>query len=114
MTTSNHVSHQQPTPSPISSGGVLGLSGTGLRNRAVSAWHRNYTRCQGDSSAELAGLHKGDVITNVDGKHVRSSQDLASLLARLGPGSRVSIDYLIKTQLGWMPKDTVAILAKAD
>jgi hypothetical protein len=67
-----------------------------------------------NGSAQLAGLRKGDVITQIDGKTVTSVQDLASILSQMGPGTRVSIDYLLKTNLGWMPKDTAAILAKRD
>jgi S1-C subfamily serine protease len=65
-----------------------------------------------DGSAALAGLHKGDVITEVNGIKLRSTQDLSSLIGQMEPGSKISIVYLIRTNLGWMPKETSAIIAK--
>ncbi len=68
----------------------------------------------GSSSAEIAGLHEGDVITDLNGKKVRSTQDLLNTLAQMKPGSRVTIGYITKTQLRWMPKETAVTLAKVN
>lgn len=90
----------------------LGISGAdweegGVRGVAIMDVFNN-------GSAQLAGLHRGDVIVQINGKPVGSVQDLASVLNPMGPGTRVDIDYLIKTNLGWMPKETAAILEKGD
>jgi hypothetical protein len=65
-----------------------------------------------DGSAALAGLHKGNVITEVNGKKLSSVQDLSSLMGQIEPGTKVSIVYLVRTNLGWMPNEAFAILAK--
>ncbi len=65
-----------------------------------------------DGSAALARLHKGDVITELNGKKIRSAQDFTSAMDQTEPGSKVSIVYLVKTNLGWMPKETIAVVAK--
>ncbi len=103
-------SHQQSPPSVATGGGVLGVAGVNWEQGDLSGIE--VTQVSRDSSAELAGLHRGDVITDVNGKRLRSTQDLANLLAQLGPGSRISIGYLIKTQLAWLPKQATVILAK--
>lgn len=89
--------------------GVLGIEG--------ADWEQGDARgvevidVSPDSAAEIAGLKKGNVITNVNGVRVRSNQELAEILGQLEPGSRVSISYIFKSNLGWMPAaDTVAIL----
>ena len=63
-----------------------------------------------DSAAETAGLHIGHVITVVGGRHIRSTEDLADVLAQNGPGTRINVAYLFKTNLGWMPSQTVVVL----
>jgi S1-C subfamily serine protease len=67
-----------------------------------------------DSAASLAGLHWHDVITDINGKHVRSTQDLSTILSSMEPGTRASVGYLTKTYLGWMPKEAIVILAKGE
>ncbi len=67
-----------------------------------------------NGSAQIAGLHRGDVISDVGGKQVRSTAELADVPGQIEPGSKVVIGYLTKTFLGWMPKETTAILAKAE
>jgi hypothetical protein len=91
-------------------GGVLGVGG--------ADWEQGDSRgveiveVADNSAAQLAGLRKGYVITDVNGTHIRSTQDLANVLAQTEPGTRVSIAYLSKSGLGWMPQETVAILGK--
>jgi S1-C subfamily serine protease len=60
----------------------------------------------------MAGLHKGEVITEVNGNRIGSTEELASFLSQTSPGSRVSISYLYKSNIGWMPKSVVAILSR--
>jgi len=64
-----------------------------------------------NSAAELAGLRIGYVITEIDGKRILTTNDLATELAKRGPGTRLHIVYLVHTNLGWMPQKTSAILA---
>ncbi len=64
-----------------------------------------------NSAAELAGLRIGYVITEIDGKRILSTNDLAAELAKRGPGTRLHIVYLVHTNLGWMPQKASAILA---
>lgn len=94
------------------SNGVLGLTGADWEQGGVKGIE--IVEVLDNGSAQLAGLHKGDAITDINGKNVSSVQDLTSVLAPMGPGTRVSVDYLLKTNLGWMPKETAAILAKID
>jgi hypothetical protein len=107
----NTVSPQgQVTSAPSS--GTLGVTGAdwgegGVRGVQIVDISEN-------GSGHLADLHKGDVLTDINGKRIGSMQELQNVLAPMGPGTRVSIGYLIKTNLGWMPKETVAILAKMD
>ena len=64
---------------------VLGLSGTDwVENGATGV---EILQVFDDSSAQLAGL------------------------TQLEPGTQVSIAYLYRSNLGWMPKETIAILS---
>jgi hypothetical protein len=62
------------------------------------------------SSAELAGLQKRNVITDINGSRIQSMNDMTMLVNGLPPGSRISIGYLYKSNIGWMPQSAVAIL----
>lgn len=92
--------------------GVLGIEGEnwsegGVRGVRIEDVAEN-------SSATVAGLRIGNVITELGGAPIHSTDDLAAALAQLGPGTRVNITYLVHTNLGWMAKQTAAILARAD
>jgi hypothetical protein len=110
------VVQEKPAPSnpqvEASSGGTLGLVGVDWKEGEARGVQIN--EISDDGSVALAGLHEGDVITEVNGKKLRSTQDLSSLLAQIEPGSKVNIVYLVKANLGWMPKETSAIVAKRD
>ena len=67
-----------------------------------------------NSSAASAGLRMGNVITELDGAPIHSTEDLAVALGQRGPGSRVNVTYLFRTNLGWMAKQTSLILARGD
>jgi hypothetical protein len=98
--------------SKAASGGTLGIVAEG--------WEQGEFRgieikdISENGSAALAGLHKGDVITELNGNRLRSPKDLDTVVGQIEPGSKVSIVYMVRTNLGWMPKETVAILAKAN
>lgn len=47
-----------------------------------------------ESAAEEAGLQKGDVITHVEGRKVRSSSELQERVARMRPGDEVELTFL--------------------
>jgi S1-C subfamily serine protease len=64
------------------------------------------------SAAAVSGLQKGNVITEVNGRKVASTQDLAGVLVQNSPGSRIAVVYLYKTNLGWMAKETMVVLTK--
>ena len=106
------VNTPQMKETPIPPTGSLGVTGADWGEGGVRGVE--IVNVSDNSSAQLAGSHKGDVITDINGKSVSSARDLASVLAPMGPGTRVSIGYFIKTNLGWMPKETAAILAKMD
>ena len=67
-----------------------------------------------ESSGYLAGLRRGYVITDVNGVHVKSAKQLDSVISGLQPGTKVSIGYMFKSNLGWMPVQTAAILGRGD
>jgi hypothetical protein len=91
------------------SSGVLGVSGanwmeggfTGVEIMDVAP----------GSPAEIAGLHVRDVIREINGSKIRSTDDLATTLAQNEPGSKITVSYIFKSNLGWMPKNTVIVLA---
>ena len=64
-----------------------------------------------NSAADLAGLRVGYVITEINSKRILSTNDLAAELAKHSPGTRITIVYLVHTNLGWMPQKASAILA---
>lgn len=66
------------------------------------------------SPAEVAGLRPGYVITYLNGVRVHSTQELTNILAQVDTGSKVRIGFLYKSNLGWMPQETVAILSKTN
>jgi membrane-associated protease RseP (regulator of RpoE activity) len=65
-----------------------------------------------DSVAEASGLHRGNIILGINGRKIHSTQDLARVLAQNGPDSSITVGYVFKSNLGWMPTETVVVLAK--
>lgn len=92
--------------------GVLGVTGSDWEQDGITGVE--ISQVSDDSSAQLAGLRKGNVITDVNGMRVRSVQELNHVLAQLEPGTRISIAYLYRSNLGWMPQQTFAILGKSE
>ena len=62
------------------------------------------------SSAEKAGLQKGDIITKVGDKTISSPEDLSAAIKTYKPGDEVKINYLRNGK----KKDTKATLGKSD
>jgi PDZ domain len=98
-------------PSP-SKAGVLGVAGENWSDSGTSGV--KILEVAENSSAASAGLRMGYVITELDGAPIHTTDDLAGALAQRGPGSRVNVTYLFRTNLGWMAKQTSLILARSD
>jgi len=107
--TSSHTALRETSPSKA---GVLGISGENWADGGMQGVR--ITEVSTGSSAELAGLRGGFVITELDARRIASTDDLAAALAQRGPGTRVHVTYLIRTNLGWMPKETTVILGRGD
>jgi hypothetical protein len=115
LSTSNpsaYLSDHQPSGSSSFKPGVLGVSGETWSQGGIGGV-KILEVAQG-SAAEISGLRGGYVITEVNGRKIRSTDDLASMLAQKGPGTKVNISYLFWSNLGWMPKETVVILGSGD
>ena len=93
---------------PTSRPGILGVSGANWNERGVAGIE--IVDIMAGSAAEHAGLHPGYVITDLNGKNIRSTEELAAALAQNGPGSEVVIGYIFKSNLGWMPGSTSVVL----
>lgn len=101
---------QNASESSPSNAGVLGISGETWNENGVEGV--KILEVTPSGSAELAGLYAGCLITEVDAVRIHSTQDLTKVLSQRGPGTRVSITYLINTKLGWMPKVGAVILGR--
>lgn len=108
-TPTGHSSGGDPSPSKA---GVLGVAGENWAESGISGV--KILEVAENSSAASAGLRVGNVITELDGALIHTTDDLAGALAQRGPGSRVNLTYLFRTNLGWMAKQTSLILARGD
>jgi hypothetical protein len=97
-------------PNAVQTAGVLGVSGANWEEGGVGGVE--ILGIDPQSAAEVSGLRKGNVITEVNGRKVSSTQDLAAALVENGPGSRIAVGYLYRSNLGWMPKETMVVLTK--
>jgi hypothetical protein len=95
-----------------SKAGVLGVEGENWSDSGI--FGVRIVDVAENSSAAAAGLHIGHVITELDGSQIHTTDELAAALAQRGPGTRVNITYLFHTNLGWMAKQTTAILARSE
>lgn len=97
---SNALDPGPRTVSPQSQNGAV------LLGLTVATWGQGgaeIVKIAPDSAADRAGLHIGEVIRSVDGKPVRSVTDFAAALVNRAPGSKISLTYLFRSNLGWMP-----------
>jgi len=61
--------------------------------------------------AGLAGLHRLDIITSIDGKDVHKPMELAAALS--GASGNVKIGYIFRTETGWwIGKETTVVVGK--
>jgi len=80
--------------------GMLGVSiatmnGTLAKEKDIELTQGVYVaQVNEDSAADKAGIEQGDVITEVDGKSVKSSPELQELIAQKRPGDEVEVTYL--------------------
>ena len=92
--------------------GVLGIEGENWSQSGISGVR--IENVAENSSGAAAGLQIGNVITEVDGTPIHSTDDLSAALSQLEPGARVNVTYLFHTNLGWMAKQTSVILARGE
>jgi len=119
-TPSNPIQPDKATKAPpehspaggSSKAGVLGVAGENWSESGMAGV--KILEVAENSSAASAGLHIGNVITEMDGSPIHTTDDLAAALTQRGPGSRVNVTYLFRTNLGWMAKQTSLILARGD
>jgi hypothetical protein len=97
------------TQNVSSRAGVLGVSGANWTEGGVTGVE--IVDVASGSPAAIAGLHVRDVITDINGRHIGSTNDLAAVLAQNEPGSKITLGYILKTNLGWMGKETLIIVA---
>jgi PDZ domain len=95
-----------------SKAGVLGVAGENWSESGMAGV--KILEVAENSSAASAGLRMGNVITELDGAPIHTTEDLAAALAQRSPGSRVNVTHLFRTNLGWMAKQTSLILARGD
>jgi hypothetical protein len=102
--------NDSPEGEPVATGraGVLGVSGANWAEGGINGVE--ILDVAPDSAAEAGGLRKGCVITVVGGHHIHSTDDLASVLTQTSPGTRIQVSYLFRSNLGWMPSQTVVVL----
>ena len=104
--------HSPAGDSSASKAGVLGVAGENWSESGMAGV--KILEVAENSSAASAGLRMGNVITEMDGAPIHTTDDLAAALTQRGPGSRVNVTYLFRTNLGWMAKQTSLILARGD
>lgn len=92
--------------------GVFGVSGANWEERGSTGVE--ILGVADNSAADIGGLRVGYVITDVNGRKIRSTRDLALFLSQNGPGSKVTVGYIFKSNLGWMPKETVVVLTNGN
>jgi PDZ domain len=99
-----------PVPNLAQHAGVLGVSGANWNEGGMGGVEILEVAPQ--SAAQISGLRKGNVITTVNGRKISSTQDLAAVLAQNVPGSKIAVTYLFRSNLGWMPEETIVVLTK--
>jgi len=104
------VSQARSVAAPSRGGGSLGIFGADWEEQGTRGVQ--ILKVLQDSSADLAGLHVGDIITDVNGMRVDSTQKLSDILSKIEPGTRVNIGYIYKSNIGFMPKSATAILSR--
>lgn len=82
----------------------------------ATTWERGgaeIVEVESGSVAEAAYLHVGDVITSINGRPIKTSEQLAADVSKRGKGSQVRIGYLYKSiSIGYVVKETVVIIGE--
>lgn len=102
------TSQRDSAPSSVKAG-VLGISGENWNHDGVIGVR--VMEVEQNGAADVAGLRPANIITEVDGRKITSTQELAAALEQRSPGSRIQVIYLYWTNLGWMPKEIEVILS---
>lgn len=74
--------------------GNLGVEVKESRTGESDIKHVKITAVSEESAAEEAGLKKGDIISAIDGKQVRSLSQFMHLIKANAPGETITIDYI--------------------
>ncbi|QSX36696.1 Do family serine endopeptidase DegQ [Shewanella sedimentimangrovi] len=101
--------------------GVLGISGRDLDNQLAQGFgldtqHGGFVNeVLADSAAEKAGIKAGDIIVSVNGRKIKSFQELRAKVATLGAGAKVELGIIrdgdektVKVTLGEASQTTAA------
>jgi membrane-associated protease RseP (regulator of RpoE activity) len=93
----------RPTPRGVGAG--MKIEGLGVSVGLGQTEGAEIVDLAPNGVAVLAGLNRGDVITSVDGKHVKTPMELAAVLSGVSAGSSVRLGYMIRGQ--WQSETTV-------
>jgi membrane-associated protease RseP (regulator of RpoE activity) len=93
---------------PKKSPGMLGISGANWIENGFKGVQ--ITDVRPESPAEMVGLHPHDVITDINGQRIQTTEDLAAVLSQYPGGGEITLGYVFKSNLGWMPKTVVITL----
>ncbi|GGI79471.1 Do family serine endopeptidase DegQ [Shewanella gelidii] len=80
--------------------GVLGISGRDLDNQLAEAFgldtqHGGFVNeVMPDSAAEKGGIKAGDIITSINGRKIKTFQELRAKIATLGAGAKVTLGFI--------------------
>lgn len=106
--TNNADSDESASQAEVTTSGVLGISGANWMEDRVRGVE--ILEVAPDSAAEAADLRTGYVITGISGRHIHSTEDLATILSQSSPGSTVLVEYLFPSNLGWLPSHAYVVL----
>lgn len=82
-----------PRARPVFGAAVADAARVRAKDGDVAAGGAYVGRVSPDSPAARAGLTVGDVILALDGRQVRTADDVQAVLAELAPGAVVSVTY---------------------
>jgi len=101
------VAREESTPRAVMPVASLGISvSTTAENRGAEI-----VEVTAGGVAGLAGLHRLDIITSIDGKDVHKPMELAAALS--GASGNVKIGYIFRTETGWwIGKETTVVVGK--
>jgi membrane-associated protease RseP (regulator of RpoE activity) len=89
----SNTPHDLPAPAKNSSVPFLGVTFAGNERAAV------VRRVAAGSPAEQAGLQPNDLIETIQGRRVRTNQDVLDIVARMRPGDVLDIEFSRKMNI---------------